>query len=362
MSFIPTRSTLIDQSTTLGQHSLLRTFEPIFINPIATITQTDYVISTVIASNVPEPTTIVPETKTDIYAEDIWAHRIHRYLPVILAFAIIGILTVLGSIVYLAYRFYQASIQRRRQNAEENNNNMNKEKKPISPISATLSSVIPWLAIPSPTRHPTDIEEHYVDFQPQQREPIRFEKSDLKRIMDDDTSITTRRPSLAPSWLTKILPNKFSTTLNFSGQSRRHMSLPILFSGNDGQTIDNLNIPISSTFVPIDKSSLTLVPRSEIWLDPHRRRGVDELDMWERKNSGTEIQTIAVPEPQPMWRFPSQQNAYPDSPDSFERSYSLPNRRSNHIDSRRRSISHHSSTTTIQENNQPSRSKSEVSF
>lgn len=361
MSFNPTRSTLIDRSTTLDQHKSLRTFEPLFINPIATITQIDYVTSTIIASNVPEPTIIVPETETNLYAEDVWEHRIHRYLPVILAFAIIGILTVLGSLVYLVYRFYQASSQRRRQNAEENDNNMDEEKKPISPISATLSNIIPWLAIPSPTRHPTDIEEHYVDFQPQQREPIRFEKSDLKRIMDDDSSVSTRRPSLAPSWLTKILPNKFSTTLNFSGQSRRHMSLPILFSGNNRQAIDNLNIPISSTFVPIDKSSLTLVPRSEIWLDPHRRRGVDELDMWERKNSGTEIQTIAVPEPQPMWRFPSQQNAYPDSPDSYERRYSLLNRRSIHIDSRRHSTSHRSSTTTMQETNQPSRSRSEVS-
>ncbi|KAI8641510.1 hypothetical protein BD408DRAFT_417940 [Parasitella parasitica] len=139
------------------------------------------------------------------------------------------------------------------------------------------------------------------------------------------------------------------------------MSLPILFSGNDGQTIENLHIPISSTFVPIEKSSLTLVPRSEIWLDPQRRRGVDELDMWERKNSDTEIQTIAVPEPQPVWRFPSQQNAYPDSPESFERRFSLPERRSLHIDSRRNSISHRSSTTTMQENKQPSRSRSEVS-
>ncbi|KAF1807227.1 hypothetical protein FB192DRAFT_1262825, partial [Mucor lusitanicus] len=178
-----------------------------------------------------------------------WEHRIHRYLPVILAFAIIGILTVLGSLIYLAYRLYQASAQRRRRRRQqaENNSDDDEEKKAISPMSATLSNIIPWLAIPSPTRHPTDTEEPY------------------------------------------LLP-----------------------------TIDNLNIPISSTFVPIDKSSLTLVPRSEIWLDPHRRRGVDELDMWERKNSGTEIQTIAVPEPQPMWRFPSQQNVYPDSPESFE--------------------------------------------
>ncbi|KAL9557101.1 hypothetical protein MBANPS3_001558 [Mucor bainieri] len=377
MSIKPTRSILADLSSAQGrQRHPLESLQSQFMRPLTTITQTDYVTSTITASMVvPEPTsatTITPETNTHLYAEDVWEHRIHRYLPVILAFAIIGILTVLGSLIYLAYRLYQASAQRRRrhrrrQQAENDNFTDQEKKNPISPLSATLSNIIPWLAIPSPTtRHPTDTEQEeaeqpYVDFQPQQREPIRFEKSDLKRIMDDDMSTSTkrRRPSLAPSWLAKLLPNKFSTTLTFSGPSRRHMSLPILFSGNDRQAIDNLNIPISSTFVPIDTSSLTLVPRSEIWRDPHRRRGVDELDMWERKNSGTEIQTIAVPEPQPMWRFPSQQNVYPDSPESFERRYSLPDRRSVHIGSTRHSVSHRSSTTTMQEPNQPSRSRSE---
>lgn len=355
MSIKPTRPLWVDLSSSQdSKQDALESLRAHLIRPIATITQTDYVTSTITASSVPEPTStnIVPETNRHLYAEDVWEHRIHRYLPVILAFAIIGILTVLGSLIYLVYRLYQASAQRRRRQQAEHNSHSDEEKKPISPMSATLSNIIPWLAIPSPTRHPTDTDEPYVDFQPQQREPIRFEKSDLKRIMDDDVSTSTRRPSLAPSWLAKLLPSKFSTTLTFSGPSRRHMSLPILFSGNDRQAIDNLNIPISSTFVPIDKSSLTLVPRSEIWLDPHRRRGVDELDMWERKNSGTEIQTIAVPEPQPVWRFPSQQNVYPDSPESFERRYSLP--------SRRHSISHRSSTTTMQEPNQPSRSRSEV--
>ncbi|KAI8330630.1 hypothetical protein BC941DRAFT_475495 [Chlamydoabsidia padenii] len=38
-----------------------------------------------------------------------------------------------------------------------------------------------------------------------------------------------------------------------------------------------------STFVPIESSPLTLVPRAAIWQDPMRRRGVNELDLWERK-------------------------------------------------------------------------------
>ncbi|KAI9489081.1 hypothetical protein BDB00DRAFT_876751 [Zychaea mexicana] len=47
--------------------------------------------------------------------------------------------------------------------------------------------------------------------------------------------------------------------------------------------VENSEQPISSTFVPINTSPLTLVPRMEVWEDPQRRRGVDELDMWEKK-------------------------------------------------------------------------------
>ncbi|ORX61302.1 hypothetical protein DM01DRAFT_1394971 [Hesseltinella vesiculosa] len=42
---------------------------------------------------------------------------------------------------------------------------------------------------------------------------------------------------------------------------------------------------VPSTFIPIDTSSLTLVPRATIWKDPERRRGVDELALWENKRS-----------------------------------------------------------------------------
>jgi hypothetical protein len=305
------------------------------------------------------PTPTISDIQYNADAEDLWEHRIQRFLPVILAFAIIGVLTVLGSLVYLAYRFYQAnraSRQRRRQQAEQHpDEEGNSSEKQISPLSTTLSHIIPWLGIQSPN------ESYY---HPQQREPIRFEKSDLRRIMDDTPS--TRRPSLAASWLAKLLP------------TRRRMSLPILLSPSSAggnSPMDNLNVPISSTFVPIQTSSLTLVPRSEIWQDPYRRRGVDEVDMWERKQSGTEILTIAVPEveeaqpsptsQQPMWKFTQHQEAYPDSPDSFqERQFSLPSRRSM---GEHQSESHRSSTTTVQDGmastsakNKPGHSRSKV--
>lgn len=315
--------------------------------PISTITHTDYITSTI---NGIQPTSSAYETTS--YAEDLWEHRIHRFLPVILAFAIIGILTVLGSLVYLAYRFYQANRssrlrRRRRRDAEETLNFEDENnKKSGSPISTTLSNIIPWLGITSPL-HPTEpcASQHHQH----QREPIRYEKSDLNRIMLSD-SHTARRPSAAPSWLTKILPNKFRDT-------PRHMSLPIL--NNNRPTIANLNVPISSTFKPIDKSFLTLVPRSEIWLDPNRRRGVDELDIWERKKSGTIVAPEEAPPAPLMWRFPSA-SAYPDSPDSVERTFAAggSNRRSIHIESRR-------SSTTMQETlqkNTTGRNKSEVSY
>ncbi|ORZ13123.1 hypothetical protein BCR42DRAFT_419232 [Absidia repens] len=45
----------------------------------------------------------------------------------------------------------------------------------------------------------------------------------------------------------------------------------------------SLSSPVSPTFVPIETSPLTLVPRAAIWKDPQRRRGVNELDLWEQK-------------------------------------------------------------------------------
>lgn len=365
-------SPLTTNTKSVGQHNT---------NSFSTLTYTDYVTSTIIPTTSTESTAVLstsgtissPSAVPDQYQasqfENMWEHRIHRFLPVILAFAIIGILTVLASLVYLAYRFYQANHankfsrprRRRRHDAEEELNFPDESnEKTNSPISATLSNIIPWLSIPSPL-HPTDQSENYVNHQPLQREPIRYEKSDLSRIMMNDSNSFTRRPSFAPSWLIKILPRKLSGQLTKFDSPARRMSMPIL----GGRTaIDNLNVPISSTFKPIDKSSLTLVPRSEIWLDPDRRRGVDELDMWERKQSGV---TVAVPDEQiiqplpMMWRFPAE-NAYPDSPESFERRFSVDRRRSIHIDSR------NSSATTMQDFLPPlqkkhnmSRSKSEVS-
>ncbi|KAI9247322.1 hypothetical protein BY458DRAFT_494586 [Sporodiniella umbellata] len=59
-------------------------------------------------------------------------------------------------------------------------------------------------------------------------------------------------------------------------------------------------------------TSLNLVPRSEILNDPARRRGVDEVDLWERKQSVK----LQAP-PNALWKFPLSR-AYPDSPESVK--------------------------------------------
>ncbi|KAI8350170.1 hypothetical protein BD560DRAFT_427469 [Blakeslea trispora] len=317
-----------------------------FVRPhVHTITQTDYVYSTIIIPTLepePQPTTPNPiESVILPIDDDGWEQHVLPFLPTILAFAVIGLLALMGCLVYSTYRASQACQTKYKRHQRNSKLDFNrKQKKLTSPISVTLSNIIPKLAIPSP-RYPTisQDEEMYQHYHPHQQEPIRFDKSDIKYVVNSEQSENSsysRRPSLPLSLLAKILPGKFARGSKSSiPQSLRHKSLPIVFAST-GSSIDNLNIPISSTFVPIDKTSLTLVPRSEIWLDPHRRRGVDELDIWERKYSSTtptENQTVIDSEPKsstPMWRFPSQE-AYPDSPESFERRLSMPLEAQSHL-------------------------------
>ncbi|KAI9250022.1 hypothetical protein BY458DRAFT_493943 [Sporodiniella umbellata] len=60
-----------------------------------------------------------------------------------------------------------------------------------------------------------------------------------------------------------------------------------------------------SNFKPIN-TSLHLVPREEIMCDPARRHGVDELQLWERKQQNNNQ----------YWKFLS--TDYPDSPESVK--------------------------------------------
>ncbi|CAO3663498.1 unnamed protein product [Rhizopus stolonifer] len=75
------------------------------------------------------------------------------------------------------------------------------------------------------------------------------------------------------------------------------------------------SIPQEEPVLPVH-TSLNLVPRSEIMNDPARRRGVDEVDLWERKQSIKEQASSAA-----LWKFATTR-AYPDSPESVKRELS----------------------------------------
>jgi hypothetical protein len=309
-----------------------------------TITFTDTVITTII----PSPYATNTPTLDDIGSSPdyTWEHKVHRFLPVIIAFAILGVLAVMGCLLFIGCRFY-----RTRRYDHEDTTTM--RGTPVVQKLATLSPgrlLSKWLA--PATESP---------YQQQQVEPIRYEKSDITRI--NETS--SRRPSLAPSWLVRLIPSLFSTpSQSRHSPPQRHRSLPIITQSRPSDAIDNLNIPISSTFVPIDSSSLTLVPRSEIWLDPDRRRGVDELDMWERRKTDGGLSVPIAPQPI-LWRFTTDGNAYPDSPEisAAHHPFETASARSVHIDtrdSRRSSTTMQGATSYQQIMLEPETSRSEV--
>ncbi|KAI8878826.1 hypothetical protein K501DRAFT_304330 [Backusella circina FSU 941] len=326
---------------------------------IPTITFTDTVITTIIPSpyETSKPNLDEAGTSSSGYT---WEHKAHQFLPVIIAFAILGVLAVLGCLLFLGCRFYRTS-QRRNNDNEDTNTVLGTPAFPKKSILSPGGVLSKWLA-PPPTDPP---------YQQQQVEPIRYEKSDITRI--NETS--SRRPSLAPSWLVRLIPSFFSTPPQSRNShlppSQRHRSLPIITQSRQSDAIDNLNIPISSTFVPIDSSSLTLVPRSEIWLDPNRRRGVDELDMWEQRRKtdegGEEGRLNVHIAPQPiLWRFPQDRNAYPDSPEipaAAHHPFETESARSIHIDtrdSRRSSTTMQGATSYQQIMLEPETSRSET--
>ncbi|KAG1057299.1 hypothetical protein G6F43_000844 [Rhizopus delemar] len=159
-----------------------------------------------------------------------WERQIHHGLPVILAFAILGMLALAGGLGYLTYRLYH---QKKRSLSH---------RKDAEKASSGLPTIVPWLAISS---------------------PASFSPTDTPRI-------------------------------------------------HANQSLQPHTDHLSPTFMPIH-TSLNLVPRSEILNDPARRRGVDEVDLWEKKQNEQEPHR----RPAAFWRFPLTR-AYPDSPESIK--------------------------------------------
>ncbi|EIE79667.1 hypothetical protein G6F47_010180 [Rhizopus delemar] len=131
-----------------------------------------------------------------------WEHQMSRNWPILFAFAIIGVLAIIGLLAYLPWLFCHRSGSKKLVLDGT-------EKSPKEPF---MPYMLPWI--------PDSLPE-----------------------------------SEKPEGLTGIT---------------RHLQPPIEQK--------------QPTFVPIH-TSLNLVPRSEILNDPERRRGVDEVDLWEKKRS-----------------------------------------------------------------------------
>ncbi|CAO3647804.1 unnamed protein product [Cunninghamella echinulata] len=110
---------------------------------------------------------------------------------------------------------------------------------------------------------------------------------------DVDDEKTLRNEKIFHS--SPYLPSTSSYIINDLNGREQHswattnFSQPTLSTKDINTSNSNINkkddneLSYPSTFIPIDASSLTLVPRSLIWKDPNRRRGVDELDLWEKR-------------------------------------------------------------------------------
>lgn len=247
-----------------------------------TVTLTDVTFTTVestlennASTTLPEP----PATNNDQDANAI-ADRIHpgnavddhlyRLLPFLAVFAAIGMLAIFALLIYLGYRFFRAG----HHSAEDDDNYPGPHS--LQSPSSGHTSILPWFG----ARH-------------DDREAMAFDNS-ARDLMAHKEAYQDRRE---PGWLDKM-PWLLSLA-PFLDRSRRGQR-------RRGLHMENVDQPISNTFVPDDTSPLTLVPRMEIWQDPQRRRGVDELALWEDKQHRS---------PRPVYRFASE-SSYLHSPNA----------------------------------------------
>ncbi|KAI8986486.1 hypothetical protein BDB01DRAFT_904973 [Pilobolus umbonatus] len=284
-----------------------------------TATVSDIITTTVFLKS--DTDQLMDENDSIVNAQNEDAHYSSHYMPTVLVFATIGVLSLIACICYLTYKLNRLcksdhssteSLEKSITLAE----NGKGRKLPL--VNGILSRLLPWL-------YPRTIivESHY---EPRQSEPIRYEKSGLglkagsnqKKISE---SYGTQPSSQATSWLIKLLPGLFCATSGKYPEKRVK-----LVPSSSQLALENLEAPVSTTFVPIGRS-VTLVPRSEIWRDPVKRRGVDEIALWEERMQAKTLSKTdsELSQVKPtVWKFPSN-NPYPDSPESFnQRKENLP--------------------------------------
>ncbi|KAI8390945.1 uncharacterized protein BYT42DRAFT_475679, partial [Radiomyces spectabilis] len=122
-------------------------------------------------------------------------------------------------------------------------------------------------------------------------DPDQYPFPQLSQKPESDAANPGRSMSRILPWLMIKSPN------NERMESERDAHI------NGGNKTEIVTSSLPGTFVPMHTSPLTLVPRHEIMGDPSRRRGVDEVDMWEQRQ-----QQLRRP---PMWQF---NGDFPDSP------------------------------------------------
>lgn len=202
--------------------------------PPVTITLTDIVFATIdpktTTSTYPLDNTSInpvspPSQPTRHQQHDRW---IHQLLPVLGVFAIIGLLSILGLLAYLAYRFYRADRDR-------NTGTGGRGRRRTRNQDDDTASGMPWMTAAAAAAAANE----------------EYDESDNKRSPGLTRFVRKWHPSPSPP--------------------------PTQGMYNDPSVI-------SRTFVPMDTSPMTLVPRSEVLRDPARRRGIDALDLWEQKH------------------------------------------------------------------------------
>ncbi|KAI7872995.1 hypothetical protein BDF14DRAFT_1750886 [Spinellus fusiger] len=195
-----------------------------------------------------------------------------KYLwPVLLTFAIFGMLAILSLLVYGSVHLCRYLCKSPNTSLNLSIPTLSFHEKHIFRQQDQLPRTFPWLSRSS-SSHET------LAFQNSARDLIANKEAYKASMVDH-------------RWLSRFL--------------HRPMAPPTEVNRSSSPTIQFV-----STFVPIDDSPLTLVPRSDILNDPQRRRGVDEVDLWEQK------QKKSVP----LWRFPSRD--YPESPEVGPSSFS----------------------------------------
>ncbi|KAI7880042.1 hypothetical protein K492DRAFT_188148 [Lichtheimia hyalospora FSU 10163] len=205
--------------------------------PPVTITLTDIVFATIDPKTTTTTTYSLDNTSNNAASSPSQPTRhqqhdrlIHQLLPVLGVFAIIGLLSILGLLVYLGYRFYRAD--------RDPNTGMggNRRRRTRNQDDDDTASGMPWMAAAAAADAAND----------------EYDESD---------SDNNKRSHGLTRYVRKLHPPPTPTQGMYDDPSI-----------------------ISRTFVPMDTSPMTLVPRSEVLRDPARRRGIDALDLWEQKH------------------------------------------------------------------------------